>query len=304
MARDSSGKPILRKLGTVDCDMVETTPVVFHGRLYRFEYVRDRYYKPNSTGASYFRFVDMETGAFTPAFARGYHLGSAHAQGDTMYVYGVPAWDGPSVQVFWSRDLEQWKERVALGTPGWGLFNTSVCQGQGGMFVMAVEIGRPPEEAGVPFTVRFALSADLLDWQLTPSDRVYSREKYTACPALRWFEPWYYMIYLEAYPRSPAGAEYKTHIVRSRDLVHWEPSRFNPILEHSDEDKRIASKAIGAAERERIRGIVNVNNSDVDLCEWRGRTVLFYSWGTQKGDEFLAQAEYDGPLQELLEGYF
>ena len=195
-------------------------------------------------------------------------------------------------------------ERPALVTAGWEVFNTSVCRGEGGMYVMAVEIGKPREEAGVPFTMRFALSADLLDWQLTPSDRVYAREKYTACPALRWLEPWYYMIYLEAYTASPSGPEYKTHVVRSRDLVNWDASPFNPILAHSEDDKRIASPAIGAAERDRIRGIVNVNNSDVDLCEWQGKTVIFYSWGTQKGDEFLARAEYDGPLRELLEGWF
>ena len=27
--------PVIRKLGTILCDMVETTPVVFHDRLYR-----------------------------------------------------------------------------------------------------------------------------------------------------------------------------------------------------------------------------------------------------------------------------
>lgn len=300
MTRDVSGRPLIRKLGTVDCDMVETTPLVFRGRLYRFEYVRDRFYRPNSTGASYFRFVDMESGAYTPAFARRFHLGCAHAEGDTMYVFGVPAWGGASVQVFWSKDLADWKERTALATPGWGLYNSSVCRGRDGLYVMAVEVGEPPEEVGVRFTMRFAVSADLLDWQLTPRDHVYSREKYTACPALRWFEPWYYMIYLEAYP----GPTYAPCIVRSRDLVGWEPSRLNPIMCHSDEDKRIADPSIPDEERERIRGIENVNNSDVDLCEWQGRTVLFYSWGTQRGDEFLARAEYDGPLEELLQGYF
>jgi len=35
-------KPRIEKLGTIDCDMVETTPIVFGGRLYRFEYVRVR----------------------------------------------------------------------------------------------------------------------------------------------------------------------------------------------------------------------------------------------------------------------
>ena len=33
-------RPAIRRLGTIRCDMVETTPIVFGGRLYRFEYVR------------------------------------------------------------------------------------------------------------------------------------------------------------------------------------------------------------------------------------------------------------------------
>lgn len=36
-------RPRIVKHGTIDLDLVETTPVVFRGRLYRFEYVRDRY---------------------------------------------------------------------------------------------------------------------------------------------------------------------------------------------------------------------------------------------------------------------
>ena len=300
MKRTSAGGPAIRKLGTVDCDMVETTPLVYRGRLLRFEYVRYPQYRPNTTGTSYFRFVDVESGTPGPAFARGFHLGVAHAEGDEMYVYGVPAWGATALSVFRSRDLLSWRQAVALETPGWALYNSSVCRGREGEYVMAVEIGAPPEEAGVPFTVRFALSRDLLQWRITPRDHVYSREKYTACPALRLFEPYYYMIYLEAYP----GPTYEPCLVRSRDLVHWESSPYNPIMHHSEEDKRILNPALTPAERERVCGIVNVNNSDLDLCEWNGRTLIYYSWGTQKGDEFLAQAEYPGPVKELLEGCF
>jgi hypothetical protein len=50
-ASAAAGAPVIKKLGTIDCDMVETTPVVFHGKLYRFEYVRENY-KPNTTGKS------------------------------------------------------------------------------------------------------------------------------------------------------------------------------------------------------------------------------------------------------------
>src|SRR5262249_45897080 len=49
---DAGKRPTIKKLGTLDCDMVEVTPVVFKNRLYRFEYVRDSYHG-NKTGASY-----------------------------------------------------------------------------------------------------------------------------------------------------------------------------------------------------------------------------------------------------------
>src|SRR4051812_42630969 len=156
--------PAIRKLGTLDLDMVEATPVVFRDRLYRFEYVR-KDYKPNTTGESYFRFIDAETGKATPAFARGYDLGCAYAEGGTMWAFGVDQWDGTKVVAFRSDDLEHWEKFPALELPGWGLFNTSVCKA-GDRYVMAIEVGKPPEVVGVPFTARFAESKDLKTWTL------------------------------------------------------------------------------------------------------------------------------------------
>ena len=145
-AEHAAGKPVIVKRGTLDCDMVEATPVVFHGRLYRFEYVRQNYWA-NDTGGSYLRFIDVETGEATPSFARGYHLGSAYVEGDAAYVYGVDIWDGERIQVFRSRDLSEWSSQPALVMPGWGIFNTSVCKGDG-RYVMAFEVGKPPEVVG------------------------------------------------------------------------------------------------------------------------------------------------------------
>ena len=296
-----TGKPWtsrVHKLGTIDCDLVEATPVVFHGRLYRFEYVRGGY-KPNKTGNSYFRFVDVKTGEPTPAFAAGYHLGSAYVEGDTAWAFGVDNWDGTRIQVFWSQDLKTWHDKPALELPGWGIFNTSVCRGRHG-YVMAFEIGRPPEETGVAFTMRFAESDDLLNWRLTPSDHVYSKERYTACPAIRFLDNWYYMIYLEACP----GPTYEPRIVRSRNLVHWESSPLNPLMRFDDSDRRIANPKLTPEERARISKAENLNNSDVDLCEFEGKTIIIYSWGNQQGIEHLAEAEYPGTLAEFLQGYF
>jgi hypothetical protein len=294
-----SEKPIIKKLGTIDCDMVETTPIVFHDRLYRFEYVRNNY-EPNKTGDSYFRFVDVKTGKATAAFAKGYHLGSAHVEGDTAYVYGVDVWDGANIQVFWSKDLENWSDKPALVLKDWGIFNTSVCKGKDGKFIMAFEIGRPPEETGVAFTNRFAESDDLLNWRLTPSECVYSKERYTACPAIRFFAPYYYMIYLEARP----GPTYEPHIVRSKDLIHWESSPFNPMMQFSDEDKIFNNTSLSSELQKRIKEAANLNNSDVDLCEFNGKVIIYYSWGNQQGIEHLAEAVYEGTLEDFLNAYF
>ena len=32
--------------------------------------------------------------------------------------------------------------------------------------------------------------------------------------------------------------------------------------------------------------------------------MIYYSWGNQRGEEFLAEAVYDGTLEEFLKGFF
>jgi hypothetical protein len=108
------------------------------------------------------------------------------------------------------------------------------------------------------------------------------------------------MLYLEARP----GPTYETFIVRSKDLKRWESSRLNPVLAFSDEDKRIANPKLTAEQRKAIAQAKNLNNSDVDLCEFKGRTVIYYSWGNQQGKEFLAEAVCEGTLASFLRSYF
>jgi hypothetical protein len=286
------------KLGTIDCDMVETTPIVVKNRLYRFEYVRRNYYA-NKTGTSYFRFVDADSGKVTPAFAAGCHYGSAYVENDMAYAFGIDAEGGSLVRAFSSSNLVNWSSYVALAVPKWGMYNTSVCKGRD-RYVMAIELGEPPEEVGVRFTTRFAESSDLIRWRLTSPECVYSKDRYTACPALRFYGGYYYMIYLEA----KSGPTYDPYIVRTKDLVNWESSPFNPIMRFSEEDKKIANPDLTPEQRDRIASAVNINNSDVDLCEFKDRTSIFYSWGNQQGTEFLAEATYDGDLESFLRGFF
>src|SRR5262249_8383193 len=107
-------------------------------------------------------------------------------------------------------------------------------------------------------------------------------------------------IYLETRP----GPTYETFIVRSKDLKHWESSRLNPVLTFSDEDKKIANSKLTAEQQKAIAQAKNINNSDVDLCEFKGKTIIYYSWGNQQGNEFLAEGVYEGSLASFLRNYF
>jgi hypothetical protein len=87
-------------------------------------------------------------------------------------------------------------------------------------------------------------------------------------------------------------------------LKRWESSRLNPVMAFSDGDKKIANPKLTADERKAIADAKNVNNSDVDLCEFKGKTVIYYSWGNQQGKEFLAEAVYEGTLADFLRSFF
>ena len=53
------------------------------------------------------------------------------------------------------------------------------------------------------------------------------------------------------------------------------------------------------------KGII-VNNSDVDLCEYEGKTYINYLGGDQGNSwcGLLCEAIYDGPLDEYLKANF
>jgi alpha-L-fucosidase len=164
--------------------------------------------------------------------------------------------------------------------------------------VLMFEIDRPAEQAGVPFTARFLKSRDLRYWELTPPACHYAKDRYTAPHCLRYLDGWYYNFYLEAHQG------YEMRVVRSRDLIEWENSPFNPVLKAGDEDRVVRNPLLPEAQRRRIAAARNCNNSDIDFCEWQGSLVINYSWGDQVGTEFLAEAVYHGTQEQFLRGWF
>src|SRR5512137_1933922 len=267
---DATGRPLIIKHGTIDCDLVETTPVVFRRQIYRFEWVRPGYWA-NTLKQSYFRFVNRRTGDRTPAFALGYEFGSAFVAANTAYVTGTTS-NRSAIQMFASKDLKTWESWTVFHDPRFGIFNTSLCKA-GREHVLMFEIDRPAEQAGVPFTARFLKSKDLHHWKLTPPECNYAKDRYTAPHCLRYLDGYFYDFYLEAHNG------YEVRVVRSRDLIHWEPSPLNPVLKASEEDRRIANPTLPPELCQRIATAKNLNNSDIDFCEDAGQLLINYSWG-------------------------
>ncbi|RIH63751.1 hypothetical protein D1164_18530 [Mariniphaga sediminis] len=293
---DLDGRPLIEKKGTIDCGLVETTPINYRGKVYRFEYVRSRYWN-NPTGDSYFRFTDRETGKSTKPFARGFHLGSAFVDDSIVHVTAVNHWDGEQIFVFTSSDLENWEQRMAFELHGFGMFNTSLIKAEN-KFVLMFEVGKPEKEAGKSFTARFAISTDLKNWNILPAEFSYAMDRYTAPHCLRYFDKYYYNFYLEAHNG------YEMRVVRSKDLKNWEPSPLNPVLKASDADRQIINKSLSDTLVHKITTAENRNNSDMDFCEFKGKLIINYSWGNQKGEEYLGEAEYKGTMEQFLNGWF
>lgn len=291
---DVAGRPLIQKLGTVDLDLVETTPVVIKGRLWRFEWVRAEYWD-NRRKTNYFRFRDPVNGEVSAPFADGHEFGSAFVEGDKVYVTGTLGRN--QVDLFVSQDLKTWETWTVIPAGRYGIFNTSLCKAARD-YVLMFEIDRPVEEAGVAFTARFARSTDLHTWTVTPPECNYARDRYTAPHCLRWQDGWFYDFYLEAHQG------YEMRVVRSRDLILWEPSPLNPVLRASPEDKLIANPKLTDSQRSRVAHAADLNNSDLDFCEWHGRLMINYSWGNQLGVEHLGSAIYEGTQAQFLRGWF
>jgi hypothetical protein len=145
----------------------------------------------------------------------------------------------------------------------------------------------------------FAESTDLRNWKVVEGAAM-GRDRYTGAPMLRYFGGWYYYFHLEGNYRKG----FKTMVARSRDLKDWE---FSPhvVLDYDVADRKIhPAGRFNAKELAEIASAVNINASDLDMCEFGGRLVCFYSWGNQRGKEYSALAEADCTEREFCESFF
>ncbi len=268
------GRPRLVKLPFAIHNAMENTPVIFDSRpLLLLNHREDK--------SMYLYILDLRTGAEIARFGAGFSFVSGFVKGPVLHVYASRSATNDwfhDIYHFWSTDLTNWNCKLAIPRArGEHLFNSSVCAGPHG-YLMAYESEKP-----VQFCFKFARSEDLSHWKKIPG-LVFTgvNHEYSACPVIRYFAPYYYVIYLHA--AIPGHNGWVPFMARSRDLKTWELSPFNPILE--------ASAGEG------------INNSDVDLFEYHGSTFVYYATGDQQTWGDVRVAEFHGPMKAFFSGYF
>jgi hypothetical protein len=278
------------------------------------------------------RFTNVHTGEKTPVFGQGHFFGSAYVDNatDTVYVFGTKGDSGTypgaaeNVTVFWSTDgMRTWKSRTAITIKG-TTWNTSVGKGKlngTDVYVMSFDF-RDPKTPGA-WNQQFAVSSDLLSWTALdsgvfgmPSDVEHGDAalRYSAVDGY-----WYTITGREA----PGGKRlFITEIFRSKTLVKsdWEagagmglksgPGR--PLMgPNATADKQIAPREWHPDLFDFLSNLVqfwslgeDCNSTDLDLCEFEGKTFLIWNWGCQLASEAVVIGVSPLPLAEFLAGWF
>lgn len=277
----------------------EVTPFVFNGRLYRLEnFPRSKAFPLREPQYDFhcdeIRVRDVERDCLVSLVLRNHYFGAGFVWENRVYVFAGdyeadrPWWHIRRIVMTSSDDLIRWTPpRVVLESENnEHLFNTAVCRGPDG-FIMLYETN---DARWPPFTFKYCRSQDLVNWTRIP-DAIYGHDKYVGGPALYFEGDWYYTLYLHA-----MGSTWETRITRSRDLVHWtDAPEGRPFLPHNPRHRPFP---------ELFPDVYELNASDAELCEWQGRTLVYFLGGNQQGVNDLQVAEFAGSPRELLEHYF
>lgn len=297
------GYPEIQKLGVVSMNG-EASPFVWNGVAMRLE-LEDPTHGVDPNQISHAIIRERESGKILSRFGEGCYYYSLYVEDGTAYVLGTksdkPYLSGSTIMIYESKNLINWTCRELLSRPGWKYFNTSLTKGPDG-YVLLMEAGEPVDAVGVPFTLFFATSSDLVNWTFMDNDCCLSKERYNGGPWMRYSKGWYYIISVTALPL----ARYTNYIFRTKNFKDYEVGKYNPVLMPDNRDKIIAPHAHGLTEAniEEIKTGFNINNSDIDMCDYEGKTLLVYNLGNQLGFYCLCEAIYDGPVDQFLAHYF
>ncbi len=264
-------------------EAVESTPIIFNNQPMVVYFDRPGH-KPFGSGWFVYHLLTKEK---LGTAEWNYGLGSAMAKGDRVYLFGSSQWDQPNhiVMSYFDTKFQMGPiQKIWDSRPDQSIYNTTVCPNAAGDgYIMAYEVREPNT---VPFSIRFLQSTDLLAWK--PIGDIFHPEIYAACPTIRYYNGYYYILYLRSFKKY-----YVMSIARTHDFVHFEDFTQSP--------KHLGNYQVLSSVDTPHEGI---NNSDVDLVEYEGITILMYADGDQRTWGKLRTAVYLGSMGQFFEEFW
>lgn len=298
LAQDSWQNPIIKQ-GRLGSPLVESSPFVFNDRLYLMESNQRFWDVKGARPGDFFhedeiRIRDVATGKIVSVALKNHGFGTVLVHNNTLYIFagsygeGKPWRQMTEITMTSSTDLKTWSKPVTVlkANPKEYFFNTAVCRGKD-KFILLYETNDPTWK---PFTFRYVESQDLVNWKEIPG-AIYGKDKYVGGPALYYEGGWHYTLYLEH-----IKIGYETRITRSKDLVNWEDAPASrPFVTFDPSIRNIPLIDPGIPES---------NASDVELCYYKGQTILYFTGSDQTTGGDLQWATYDGTPAALFEHFF
>jgi alpha-L-fucosidase len=290
--------PIVKQ-GRFGSPLVETSPFVFKDRLYLLENNQRFWDVSGAKPGDLFhedevRIRDVVSKKIVSVPLLNHGFGTVLTWHGRVYVFaGDYGQDKPwrqmtEITMTSSDDLKNWTKPLTVlrAGPDEFFFNTATCRAKD-KFVLLYETN---DKSWPAFTFRYMESSDLMNWKEIP-DAIYGKAKYVGGPALYYEEGWYYTLYLESLKKG-----YETRITRSKDLVHWvDAPEGRPFVTFDSSNRDIPL----------IKPEISENNaSDVELCYYKGRVILYFTGSDQTTAGDLQWATYDGTMKQLFEYFF
>ncbi len=215
----------------------------------------------------------------------GMRLASVLVDKGKLYIFLTKDWvnyGNSTIYLTSSIDLKKFNSLVPIvkANTGEGLFNTSVTKNtKTREYIMALEFDA---KGYTTFSIRFLKSNDLLKWTEF-EDQVFGSDIYAACPKIKYIDGSYYIWYAVVDEDSTNKKLYKVKMAKSTDLKTWIISKKFFLSPSPDE---------------------GINNSDVDLVEYKNKTYILYADGNQATWGNIRYATYNGSVSEAIDEYF
>jgi len=277
----------------------EMTPFHFNGELYLLENFCD--YDPADFAPEAYPPHTKEDGFLIRRLSDdkvisrvcGVYFASAYAMPNRVYAFGSVVEEDSEKTLhrivrFETEDLINWSEPIEVyeAAPGCRVFNTSFAW-DGEKFVGVYETDTP--ENLYKYIFKFWESSDLKNLK-TVDGALYGLDKYVGANTIYFVDGFYYLLYLS----ECGNGCYNTVISRSKDLKNWQDSTI-PV---------IGPDCTHEIDPEKRPGGMELNASDLELIEDKGKTIIYWLGGDQHGCCDMQRAEFNGSMAEFFRFYF